>query len=55
MKRLLPLLEVKAGRIYCPVSASKRVRDRTLVLNVSLDGLNLRIIKPKESVSLWMS
>jgi len=50
MKRLLSLLDVKADRIYCPVSAGKRVHDRMLVLNVGLDGLNLRIIQAKQPV-----
>ena len=54
VKTVLSMLDVKADRIYDPVSAGKRVHDRPVVLNVSLDGLKLRIIKPKQSVALWM-
>ena len=34
MKRLRPALDVKTDRIYNAVSASKRIRDRPLVVNV---------------------
>lgn len=47
MKTLLSVLDVKADRIYDAVSASKRIRDRLLVVNVGLYGLKLQIISTK--------
>jgi hypothetical protein len=51
MKSLLSVLDVKANRIYSGVSAGKRIRDRSFVVNVGLYGLNLRINRTKLSVS----
>ena len=51
MKSLLSVLDVKTDRIYNAVSAGKRIRDRSFVVNVSLYGLKLRIIRTKRAVS----
>ena len=47
MKALLPVLDVKTDRIYDAVSASKRIRNRLLVVNIGLYGLKLQIIGTK--------
>ena len=44
MKRLLSVLDIKADRIDHAVSASKRIGDCPLVVNVGLDRFKLRII-----------
>ena len=55
MKRLLPVLDVKADRVYNGVSAGKRIRDRPFVVNIGLDGSKLRIIAAKLTVPpIWM-
>ena len=51
MKSLLSALEVKADRIYNSASAGQCIRDSSLVVNVCLYGLKLRIIRTKLSVS----
>ena len=45
------VLDVKTDCIYNAVSAGKRIRDRSFVVNVSLYGLKLRIIRTKRAVS----
>ena len=45
MKSLLSALEVKADGIYNAVSTGQRIRDGSLVVNVGLYGLKLRIIR----------
>ena len=50
MKSLLSALEVKADCIYNAVGAGQRIRDRPLVVNVGLYGLQLRIISAKQPV-----
>ena len=50
MKSLLSVLDVKTDRIYNAVRAAKRIRNRSLVVNIGLDGLQLRIIRTKQSV-----
>jgi hypothetical protein len=51
MKGLLSVLDVKTDRIYDAVSAGKRIRDRSLVVNIGRYGLKLRIIRADMSVS----
>jgi hypothetical protein len=43
MKSLLSVLDVKSDRIYNAVNAGKRIGDRSLVVNIGLNGLKLRI------------
>ena len=50
MKGLLSVLDVETDRIYNAVGAGERIRDRSLVVNVGLYGLKLRIISTKLSV-----
>ena len=50
MKSLLSVLDVKTDRIYNAVRTAKRIRNRSLVVNIGLDGLQLRIIRTKQSV-----
>ena len=52
MKSLRSVLDVKTDRIYNAVSAGKRIRDRSLVVNVGPYGLQLRIITTKQPVPL---
>ena len=47
MKTLPSVLDVKTDRIYDAVSASKRIRNRLLVVNIGLYGLKLQIISTK--------
>jgi hypothetical protein len=55
MKRLPPVLDVKADCVYNGVSAGKRIRDRPFVVNIGLDGSKLRIIAAKLTVPpIWM-
>ena len=44
MKSVLSVLDIKTDRIYNAVSAGKRIRDRSLVVNIGLNGLKLRIM-----------
>jgi hypothetical protein len=50
MKSLLSVLDVKTDRIYDAVSTAKRIRNRSLVVNIGLDGLQLRIVGTKQPV-----
>ena len=50
MKSLLSVLDVKTDRIYNAVRAAKPIRNRSLVVNIGLDGLQLRTIRTKQSV-----
>jgi hypothetical protein len=50
MKSFLSVLDVKTDRIYDAVSAAKRIRNRSLVVNIGLDGLQLRIVRTKQPV-----
>ena len=50
MKSFLSVLDVKTDRIYDAVSAAKRIRNRSLVVNIGLDGLQLRIVKSEQPV-----
>ena len=45
MKRFPSVLDVKTNRIYDTVSASHRISNRSLVVNIGFDGLKLRIIE----------
>jgi hypothetical protein len=51
MKSLPSVLDVKTDRIYNAVSVGKRICYRSLVVNIGLHGLMLRIIRTKLSVS----
>ncbi|MEH2544858.1 hypothetical protein V1283_001503 [Bradyrhizobium sp. AZCC 2262] len=51
MKSALSALDVKTDRIYNAVSAGKRIRDRSLVVNIGLNGLKLRIVRAKLTMS----
>ena len=44
MKCFPSVLDVKTNRIYDSVSASHRISDGSLVMNIGFDGLKLRII-----------
>jgi len=50
MKSLLSVLDVKTDCIYDAVSAGKRIRDRSLVVNIGLNASKLRI-RAKPNVS----
>ena len=50
MKSLLFVLDVKTDCIYNAVCAGQWIRDRPLVVNVGLYGLQLRIIRTKQLV-----
>ncbi len=55
MKRLLSVFDVKADRVYNGVSAGKRIRDRSFVVNIGVDGSKLRIITAKLTAApIWM-
>jgi hypothetical protein len=45
MKSLQSALDVKTDRIYNAVRAAERIRNRSLVVNIGLDGSQLRIIR----------
>ena len=51
MKGLRSVFYVKTDRIHRTVRASKRVCDRSFVVNISFDRLKLRIVKSKKPVS----
>jgi hypothetical protein len=51
VKSLLSVLDIKTDRIHHTVGASKGIGDRTLVVNVGLDRLELRIIKSEQAAS----
>jgi hypothetical protein len=51
MKSLPSVLDVQTDRIYSAVGDGKHIRYRSLVVNIGLDGLKLRIIRTKLSVS----
>ncbi len=48
MKSLLSVFDIKTDRIYCSISANKRIGDRPLIVNVGFDRLKLRIIGIKQ-------
>ena len=50
VKRLPSVLDVKTDRIHHAVSAGDGVSDRSLIVNVSLDRLKLRIVKSEQPV-----
>ena len=50
MKSLRSVLDVKTDRIYNAVGAGKRIRDRSFVVNIGVDGSKLRIITAKLTV-----
>src|SRR5215467_4730179 len=51
MKSVRSVLDVKTDRIHHTVSASKRLRDRLVIVNVRFDRLKLRIINSKQPVA----
>ena len=48
MKSLLSVFDIKTDRIYCSISANKRIGDRPLIVNVGFDRLKLRIVGIKQ-------
>ena len=48
MKSLLSVFDIKTDRIYCSISANKRIGDRPLIVNVGFNRLKLRIIGIKQ-------
>ena len=51
MKSLRSVLDIKTDRIHRTVSTGKRMRDRSVVVNIRFDRLKLRIIKSKQLVT----
>jgi hypothetical protein len=50
MKCFPSVLDVKTNRIYDTISASKSINNRSLVMNIGLDGSNFWIVKSEKSV-----
>jgi hypothetical protein len=50
MKCFPSMLDVETNRIHDTVGASKSNSDRSLVVNISLNGSNVRIVKNEKSV-----
>jgi hypothetical protein len=51
VKSLRSALAIKADRVYNAVGADQRIRDGSLVVNVGLYGLKLRILRTRLAVS----
>ena len=51
MKSLRSMLDIKTDRIHRTVSTGKRMRDRSVVVNIRFDQLKLRIIKSKQPIT----
>ena len=55
MKRLTPVLDVKADGVDGGVSAGKRICDRPFVVNIGLDEQKLGIMRAKLTApAIWM-
>jgi hypothetical protein len=52
MKGLASALDVKTDRVHHAIGAGEGSGDRTLVVNVGLDRLKLRIIRAKQRAAL---